>query len=149
MMTGVPQYRIYKGESRYVCHDRDLQNVLRWQDFDWVSLSNRYNFRKSYLLLVYKRDLSEVQRERAKVRPLAATTLPEMKDTHMVPAVGTETDRLLRTADVMLEVHRTVTGDRVRAALRHIRFEFVHTIVLMPAHSKSCAPRATSVAPPC
>lgn len=50
-----------------------------------------------------------------------------MKDTPMVPAVGTEADRLTRTADVMLEVHRMVTGDSVRAALDQFRFESVHT----------------------
>lgn len=50
-----------------------------------------------------------------------------MKDTPMVPAVGTEADRLIRTADVMLEVHRMVTADNVRAALHQFRFEFVHT----------------------
>lgn len=45
-----------------------------------------------------------------------------MKDTPVVPAVSKETDRLIRTADAMLEVHRAVTGDSVRAALHQFRF---------------------------
>lgn len=41
----------------------------------------------------------------------------------MKPLVSAETDRLIRTADFMIEVYRVVTGDSVRAALHQFRFE--------------------------
>lgn len=45
-----------------------------------------------------------------------------MKDTPMSQATIAESDRLLRTADLLLEVHRTVKGDDVRNALFNFRY---------------------------